>query len=117
MSSQSLTTATSSFTPHVEAWLKLIHSLAEEIGPRGSTTEGERRGHEYCRETLTNLGFEARWEIFQSAKSVFHPFLIVSLLMLLAFVIYPLAGRVSIIVAALITLSTLISARTNAGIS
>jgi hypothetical protein len=36
--------------------------------------------------------------------------LIVSLLMLLAFVIYPLAGRVSAIVAALFALATLISA-------
>jgi len=110
MSSQSLTTTSSSFAPHVETWLKHIRVLAEEIGPRGSTTEGERRGHEYCRETLTSLGLEARWEIFRSSKSVFHPFLIVSLLMLLAFVVYPLAGQASASIAALITLATLISA-------
>jgi hypothetical protein len=110
MSSQPLTTSSSPFSPHVEAWLKHIHALAEEIGPRGSTTEGERRGHEYCRENLTSLGLEARWEIFRSSKSVFHPFLIVSLLMLLAFVVYPLAGRASAGAAALVTLATLISA-------
>jgi hypothetical protein len=94
----------------VEAWLRHIRALAEEIGPRGSTTEGERRGHEYCREILSGQELEARWEIFRSAKSVFHPFLIVSLLILLAFVVYPLAGQASAIVAALITLVTLVSA-------
>jgi Peptidase family M28 len=110
MTSQPLATSSNPFKPHTEAWMKHIRALAEEIGPRGATTEGERLGHEYCRETLTSLGLEARWEIFRSAKSVFHPFLIVSLLMLLAFVIYPLAGRVSGIVAALIALFTLFSA-------
>jgi hypothetical protein len=110
MSSQLITTSSSLFTPQVEAWLRHIRALAEEIGPRGSTTEGERRGHEYCREALTRQGLEARWEIFRSAKSVFHPFLIVSLLMLLAFVVYPFAGRAGAIVGALIALTTLISA-------
>lgn len=98
------------FAPQVNTWMNHIHVLAEEIGPRGSTREGERRGHEYCRATLSGLGLEARWEPFRSAKSVFHPFLIVSVIMLLTFVLYPLAGQTSATVSALIALATLISA-------
>ena len=36
--------------PHIQTWLDHIHALAEEIGPRGPTTEGERQGHRYCQE-------------------------------------------------------------------
>jgi hypothetical protein len=98
------------FSPDVNNWMKHIRVLAEEIGPRGSTRDGERKGHEYCRATLSDLGLDAKWESFRSAKSVFHPFLIVSLLMLLAFIIYPLAGQVSAVVSALLSLATFISA-------
>ena len=98
------------FTLQVNNWMKHIRVLAEEIGPRGSTREGERKGHEYCRATLSDLGLDAKWESFRSAKSVFHPFLIVSLLMLLAFILYPLAGQATAMVSALIALATFISA-------
>ena len=109
-SNQNYSPADNNFIPHVNSWLKHIRVLAEEIGPRGSTQEGERRGHEYCRATLSELGLEARWESFRSAKSVFHPFLIVSLLMLLAFILYPLAGLTSAAVSAIIALATFVSA-------
>lgn len=98
------------FTAHVDTWMRHIRVLAQEIGPRGSTREGERRGHEYCYSVLCELGFEPRWEKFRSAKSVFHPFLIVSMLMLLAFVLYPLDGRTSAALAGLIALGTFVSA-------
>jgi hypothetical protein len=109
-SNQHYSPADNNFIPHVNSWLKHIRVMAEEIGPRGSTQEGERRGHEYCRATLSELGLEARWESFRSAKSVFHPFLIVSLLMLLAFILYPLAGQTSAAVSAIIALATFVSA-------
>jgi len=109
-SDRNTTLANDIFTLQVNNWIKHIRVLAEEIGPRGSTGEGERKGHEYCQATLGGLGLEARWEPFRSAKSVFHPFLIVSILMLVAFVIYPLAGRTSAAVSALIALVTFISA-------
>jgi len=102
--------ADTSFSRHVQNWMGHIRVLAEEIGPRGSTQEGEKMGHEYCRETLNNLGLEAAWEPFRSSKSVFHPFLIVSVIMLVAFVLYPLAGQTSAVASALIALATLISA-------
>ncbi len=40
----------------VPVWLEHIRVLAEDIGPRGSTTEGERRGAEYCAQVLEQLG-------------------------------------------------------------
>ena len=98
------------FPAHVDTWMDHIRVLAEQIGPRGSTREGERRGHEYCYSVLCELGFEPHWEKFRSAKSVFHPFLIVSMLMLLAFVLYPLAGQTSAALSGLIALGTLVSA-------
>jgi hypothetical protein len=98
------------YTPQVDKWMKHIRVLAEEIGPRGSTREGERRGHEYCRAVLDELGLETSWESFRSAKSVFHPFLILSVIMLLTFILYPLAGQVSAVLSALIALATFISA-------
>jgi len=109
-SDQNHTLVENNFTQHVNNWLKHIRVLADEIGPRGSTREGERKGHEYCRETLGEMGLEARWETFRSAKSVFHPFLIVSLVMLLAFILYPLAGQTSAAVSAIIALATFVSA-------
>ena len=102
--------ATNNFTPQVNVWMRHIRALAEEIGPRGSTREGERKGHEYCQATLNELELETSWEPFRSAKSVFHPFLIVSVIMLLAFGLYPLADQASAIVSALIALATFISA-------
>ena len=85
MSPQPIHPTTDPFAAHLQAWLKHIHALAEEIGPRGSTTEGERRGHDYCRQTLAAQGLDAKVESFRSAKSVFHPFHHRLVLMLLAY--------------------------------
>lgn len=110
MSSIPATDPANLYASYLDLWLKHIRALAAEIGPRGSTTEGERRGHEYCRDIFVGQGLEPKWEAFRSAKSVFHPFLIVSLMMLLAFGIYPLAGHLSAGIAALIALVTFLSA-------
>lgn len=56
-----------------------------------------------------NLGLEANVERFRSAKSIFHPHLIGSLMMLTSFVIYPLAGRTSAVLAALLAVLALAS--------
>ncbi len=73
----------------VQTWLEHIHALAVEIGPRGSTTEGERKGAEYCRLVLQRLGLNPVLETFTSARSIFHPHLFGSLAMLAAFALYP----------------------------
>jgi len=47
-----------------ELWLTHVRELAEGIGPRGSTTEGERRGSDYCRGVLDRLGLAPQVEPF-----------------------------------------------------
>jgi len=97
------------YTSRIQTWLKHIHALAKDIGPRGPTTDGERQGHIYCQQTLDRLGHHSQWERFRAARSIFTPHLIASLAMLAAFVIYPLAGRTSALVAALIAALSLAS--------
>lgn len=99
----------SEFQTWVQTWLKHIHTLAEEIGPRGPTTDGERKGHEYCHDTLINLGHNVRWEKFRAAKSNFTPHLVTALAVLLAFVIYPIGGKTSAAIAALIAVISVVS--------
>lgn len=53
--------------------LKHLKYLATEIGPRGSCTEAERRGHAYCKEVLEALGYQVRWETFRSPRSGWLP--------------------------------------------
>ncbi|HEX9117291.1 MAG TPA: M28 family peptidase [Anaerolineae bacterium] len=87
----------------VEKWLAHIHALAVDIGPRGSTTEGERLGAAYCVDVFRHLGLAPRVEGFTSARSIFQPHLFAACALLLAFALYPLAGRAGAAVAALIS--------------
>jgi hypothetical protein len=93
----------------VTTWLSHIRYLTIDIGPRGSTTPAERRGHEYCQQVLTTLGLDARLEPFTSASSIFQPHLIAGIGLLFAFAIYPLAGQLSALIAALLALVILVS--------
>lgn len=79
-----------SLRARIEVWLKHIKALAEDIGYRLPGSEGEARAADYCRRVLTDLGLEARVEEFPSIGSVFRPHLTAALLMLAAFVLYPL---------------------------
>ena len=94
---------------HTESWLGHVRSLALEIGPRGSTTDEERRGAEYCQSALEQAGLVARMETFSSARSIYLPHLLAAVTMLVAFVVYPLAGRVSAGIATLLVLASLSS--------
>lgn len=96
---------TDNHTPYVAVWNKHIHVLAGDIGPRGSTTEQERRAAEYSRQVMAGLGYSPHVETFTSARSIFMPHLILALGMLTAFIIYPLAGRASAAIAAVIALA------------
>ncbi|MGD9099177.1 MAG: M28 family peptidase [Anaerolineae bacterium] len=95
--------------PDVARWLEHVRVLSQEIGPRGSTTVGERRGSEYCQGVLARLGLEPRMEPFSSARSIYLPHLLAATAMLVAFIVYPLAGRVSAGVAVLLSLVALVS--------
>ncbi|MBE0697795.1 MAG: M28 family peptidase [Anaerolineaceae bacterium] len=91
----------------VRKWLEHIRVLAVEIGPRGPTLEGERKGAEYARDQFLRMGLSPVWETFKSARSIFLPHLIGGLAMLLAFAIYPLGGRVTAAVSAGLSLLVL----------
>jgi len=90
------------FQSYIKKWLEHIHALAKEIGPRGPTTEAERQGHLYCQQELEVLGQQTNWETFRAATSVFTPHLITSLIVMVTFLIYPVAGRISAVIAAII---------------
>lgn len=93
----------------VNVWLGHIRNLAEGIGPRGSTTEGERLGSAYCQEALSRLGYSPAVEAFRSARSIYQPHLLAACMLLTAFVLYPLGGRLTGVLAALISCVALIS--------
>jgi hypothetical protein len=95
--------------PQVADWLSHIRALAVDIGPRGSTREGERKGAEYAQAQFEKFGLKPVWESFKSARSIFQPHLVGSLLMLVAFAIFPLAGRTTAIFAALLSILVLVS--------
>ena len=93
----------------VESWREHIRVLAEDIGPRGSTREGERRGSEYCEQVLARLGFAPRMETYRSARSIYHPHLIAACALLVAFAVYPLGGRVTAGIAAFVSFVAFVS--------
>ena len=95
--------------PQVADWLSHIRALAVDIGPRGPTREGERLGAEYAKAQFEKFGLTPVWETFKSARSMFQPHLVGSLLMLLAFAIFPLGGRTTAIIAALLSILVLVS--------
>lgn len=89
---------------YLQIWLRHVKALAADIGPRGSTTEKEKEASDYCQQVFRNLHLTPQMETFLSAKSIYHPHLLASLFMLLAFVLYPLYGRTSAALATLISL-------------
>lgn len=94
---------------YIPIWLGHIRSLAEDIGPRGSTTIGEREAAHYCEQAFRKLNLHPKLETFASAKSIYHPHLLASAVMLLAFLIYPLNGRAATITAALLSFLSIAS--------
>ena len=95
--------------PQVSNWLEHVRVLSVDIGARGSTREGERKGAEYAQAQFQKIGLKPIWETFQSALSIFHPHLIGSGLILAAFIIHPLGGQISAIISALLTILVLVS--------
>jgi hypothetical protein len=95
--------------PRIKEWLAHVRALAVDIGPRGPTRPGERAGAEYVRTQLEQTGLSPAWEVFKSARSIFHPHLLGSLLMLAAFALFPVSGRLSALLAAALSLLVLIS--------
>lgn len=57
--------------PIIQTWLEHIRVLSEDIGPRGSTTKGERQGAIYCLSAFQRIGLKPVLETFFSARSIF----------------------------------------------
>ncbi len=93
----------------IDRILQHIKYLSVDIGPRGSTTEGERKGAEYCQAEMQRAGLAPVTERFRSAKSIFLPHLIGSGLFLAAFILYPTGGRVTAFIAFLVSAISLAS--------
>jgi hypothetical protein len=93
-----------STNPIITTWLKHIRALAVDIGPRGPTREGERQGAFYAKAQFEDTNLQPTVETFSSARSIFYPHLLASVLMLVAFVIFPLGGRTTAILAALLSI-------------
>jgi hypothetical protein len=95
--------------PRIAAWLNHIRILSVEIGPRGPTRPGERKGALYAQAQFEKIGLKPVMETFSSARSIFHPHLLGSCLMLLAFIIFPLGGKITAVLAALLSILVLVS--------
>ena len=95
--------------PQVIVWLKHVRVLSVDIGPREPTGEGERKGAKYAKGEFERMGLHPVWETFRSARSIFLPHMMGSLLMLLAFVIFPLGGRVTAILSAVLSLLVMVN--------
>jgi hypothetical protein len=93
-----------SSNPQIITWLNHIHALAVDIGPRGPTRAGERQGALYAQAQFEKMGLQPALETFSSARSIFHPHLLASILMLLAFILFPLGGMLTAVVAALLSI-------------
>ncbi len=93
----------------VKRWLEHVRVLAVDIGPRGPTREGERRGALYAKEQFEKVGLQPRWETFRSARSIFHPHLTGAILMLVAFILFPLGGRLTAFIAAVLSILVLVN--------
>jgi hypothetical protein len=97
------------YDTYLSIWLNHVEAIAADIGPRGSTTEQERQASDFCEKIFQDLDLNPRMEFFQSAKSIYLPHLMASLLMLSAFILYPLYGRLTAALAASLSLFTIIS--------
>lgn len=86
--------------------LSYVHSLAREIGPRGTGTPGEAAAADFVTDRLTELGLSVERQTFRAVASQNAFPLAIDLLALLAVVIYPLGGAVTRWIAAGLALTT-----------
>ncbi|UCG24043.1 MAG: M28 family peptidase [Chloroflexota bacterium] len=86
-----------------------IRHLAVDIGPRGSTMEAEADAARYAARVLSELGITPSAETFSSARSSYYPYALWSGLLLLAAVLFFIAGRIGAVLALLLSFAALIS--------
>ncbi|MDA1217600.1 MAG: hypothetical protein O3B38_05360, partial [Chloroflexi bacterium] len=82
-----------------------VEALAGTIGARGSCTPEEARGHAYCSQTLSGMGYAPHTESFRAPLSVWMPYALASgLALLAAFLFYTQGGAGALAGAALMLL-------------
>jgi hypothetical protein len=89
--------------------MEYMRYLSVNIGPRGSTTEAEADAARYAAHVLADLGITPGTETFSSARSSYYPFALWSGLLLLAVILFVIAGRIGAILALLLSVAALIS--------
>jgi uncharacterized membrane protein len=95
---------------HAARCLEHVRHLSVDIGPRGSTTTAEAAAAAYAWSVLDKLDLSPRIQRFRSATSEWRPFALAITIALLAVAVYPLAGRITAILATLLAATTLLSA-------
>ncbi len=93
----------------IESIKKHVKYLSVTIGPRGSTTTGEKQAAEYAEQVYRDLGLSPILETFRSAKSAWLPFALGSGFVLVGEILYLLGGFIGILLAILITIFSLSS--------
>lgn len=86
-----------------------MRALAEDIGPRGSTTSGEAQAAEYARRILEGAGLRVSVEAFTSARSAWWPSALAAALSLVAQAIFWFGGAAGAWAAAGLQALTVIS--------
>ena len=82
--------------------MRHLQALAVDIGPRGSTTAGERQAATYARERFEAAGLETHWEPFRAPVSGWRPFVLAALGGLVAVALVLLGGRAGAVVGGLL---------------
>ncbi|MHA3964873.1 MAG: M28 family peptidase [Candidatus Thorarchaeota archaeon SMTZ1-45] len=93
----------------IETIKKHVKYLSVTIGPRGSTTLGEKQAAAYVANVYSNLGLSPIIEPFRSAKSAWLPFALGTGLILVGEVLYLVGGFYGLLFAILISVFALSS--------
>jgi hypothetical protein len=90
--------------------LSLIKRFAEALPHRGSTTPNEAQAAQHIRRLLREMGVrDIELQRFRSGVTLWRPYIVSLLLGLLAAAVYPLSGAPTHLLAALMSLSGLLS--------
>jgi len=87
-----------------------VRRLANGIGPRGSTTAGESAAAGYVVDVLRHAGLQPVRESFRSARSAWAPFSLLFGCMIVAGLLFWLAGRLGAVVALGLSIAAIASA-------
>ncbi len=86
-----------------------VRYLAENIGPRGSTTSKEAEAARYAFEVLRREGLNPVIEPFRSARSAWHPYALFSFLALISEFLFLTAGKWGAVLAFLLSALAMVS--------